>query len=319
MAIVKASYQVDSINLDLNFYVRHFYEEFFYDNIHYRFAGKAYQDVYLVNGYDGDDDLLLGIGGTGFGFNAWGDVVSGTVTGLVEMVYDGPQIVSIQNFSVSAARLFNAALSYGNADDRAVFASIMAGNDTVDLSALNDRFEGFAGHDRMWGHGGNDTLMGGTGNDTLNGGSGHDRLLGGDGADRLAGTTGHDILEGGNGTDILDGGTGRDRLFGGADASRDVFVFRSVAETAVGTQRDSVMQFRAGQDDIDLSLIDAHVGRSGNQVFAFAGTTAAAHSVWYVRTADGVVVRGDVNGNRTADFEIWVDDATRLGATDFIL
>lgn len=319
MATVKASYQVDSLSLDLNFYVRNFYEEFLYDNVYFRFGEKAYQDVYLINGYDGYDDLVLGIGGSGLGFDAWGDVVGGTVTGIVETFYDGPEIISIQNFSVSAARLYNAALTYGNSDDRAVFSAIMSGDDTVGLSAFNDRFEGFSGHDRMWGNGGSDTLIGGAGNDILSGGSGHDRLVGGDGADRLAGTTGSDILDGGNGTDLLDGGTGRDRLFGGTDASRDVFVFRRAAETAVGPQRDGVMQFRAGQDDIDLSLIDAHAGRGGNQVFAFAGTTAAAYSVWYVRHAEGVVVRGDVNGNKTADFEIWVDDAVRLGAADFIL
>lgn len=105
----------------------------------------------------------------------------------------------------------------------------------------------------------------------------------------------------------------------GADSARDVFIFRSTAETALGAQRDSILQFRVGQDDIDLSQIDAHLGRGGNQAFAFAGTTAAAHSVWYVKQAGGVVVRGDINGNRIADFEIWVDDAIRLGATDFIL
>ncbi|WP_256445650.1 hypothetical protein [Paracoccus everestensis] len=33
----------------------------------------------------------------------------------------------------------------------------------------------------------------------------------------------------------------------------------------------------------------------------------------------GVLVQGNTNGNKTTDFEIWVDDATRLGATDFLL
>lgn len=319
MATVKAHFQVDSLALDLNFYSRHFYEDLFYDNTYYRFGGKTYQDVYLVNGFDGYDDLVLGLGGTGFGFNWWGDVIAGTVTGLVEMIYDGPETLSIQNFSMSAVRIFNAAGTYGNADDRAVFSSIMAGNDTINLSAFNDRFEGWAGNDQMFGHGGNDTLIGGLGNDTLNGGVGIDRLLGGNGHDRLIGAMGNDYLEGGMGNDTLDGGSGRDQMYGGADAVRDVFIFRAPAETPVGAQRDQIMQFRAGQDDIDLSLIDAHITRAGNQAFAFSGTAAAAHSVWYVKQAGGVLVRGDTNGNKTADFEIWVDDATRLGATDFIL
>lgn len=259
----------------------------------------------------------MGFGG--FGFNAEGDVTRGTVTFMSEQVYYGPERWFLQDISVSAVRLYNAGLTYGNTDDRAVLSSMMAGSDTVNLSAYDDRFEGWAGNDRMSGHGGNDTLIGGTGNDLLNGGTGGDRLQGGSGGDRLLGGSAGDRLEGGTGQDMLEGGAGRDLLFGGVDAVRDVFVFRARAETAVGTQRDKIFEFRAGQDDIDLSLLDANTGRSGNQAFAYSGTAAAAHSVWYAKQADGVLVRGDVNGNKTADFEIWVDDATRLGAADFVL
>ncbi|WP_207100399.1 calcium-binding protein [Paracoccus shandongensis] len=319
MANFKAHYGVDSRLMDLNFYSRWFYEDLFLEDFYHEISGKTFQDVYIVNGWDGYNDLLLGFGGSGFGFTAWGAVTRGTVTFMSEEIYDGPEIWSMQNISVSAARLYNAALTYSNADDRALLASIMAGNDTITLSAYDDRFEGWAGHDRMSGQGGNDTLIGGTGNDTLNGGGGYDRLAGGDGNDRLIGAVGNDILKGGNGSDTLDGGTGRDHLYGGPDAARDVFIFRAAAETTVGAQRDQILQFRAGHDDIDLSLIDANAARAGNQAFAFTGTAAAAHSVWYVKQADGVLVRGDINGNKTADFEIWVDDATRLGAGDFIL
>lgn len=328
MATFKAYYQVDSLALDLNFYSRFFHDDVFLDNAYESFGGKTYQDIYLVNGWDGSQDLLLGVGGTGLVFNQQGDLIGGTVTGLAEAVYDGGDILLLQGFSVSAARLYNAGLTYGNADDRAVLSLMMAGNDTIQLSAYDDRFEGWAGHDRMSGQGGNDTLIGGAGNDTLiggagddtaNGGPGHDRLAGGDGHDRLLGAAGNDILEGGRGGDRLEGGLGRDRMSGGVDAVRDVFVFRAPGETALGAQRDSILQFRAGQDDIHLSVIDANPARAGNQGFAFTGTAAAAYSVWYVRQADGVLVRGDVNGNKAADFEIWVDDATALGAGDFIL
>jgi Ca2+-binding RTX toxin-like protein len=319
MATIKANYQIDSFGIDLNFYDRWFYDHVLLDNEHTSFNGRTYQDIYAINGYDGYDDLVIAFGGSGIGFDAWGHVNRGTVTGLVESVYDGADIWWAQDFSVSAVSIYRAGLTYGNADDRAVLALAMAGNDTVNLSAYDDRFEGWAGNDRMWGHGGSDTLIGGTGNDTMNGGSGHDRLTGGDGQDHLAGAAGNDTLDGGRGRDILEGGSGRDRMFGGADAVRDVFIFRAPSETAVGAQRDSIMQFRAGQDDIDLSLIDAHMARGGNQAFAFVGKAAAAHSVWYVKQAGGVLVRGDTNGNKTSDFEIWVDDETRLGATDFIL
>lgn len=319
MATFKAHDQFDSYSINLNFYDRWFYEDVFLDDGYEALNGRTYQDVYAINGYDGYNDLIIAFGGRGIGFDGLGNVNRGTVTGFVEGLFDGPDLWWAQGFSVSAVSLYRAGLTYGNADDRAVFASIMAGNDTITLSAYNDRFEGWAGHDRMSGQGGNDTLLGGAGNDTANGGGGNDRLVGGEGHDRLIGATGNDTLEGGGGSDTLDGGTGRDRLHGGLDAARDVFIFRAPVETAPGAQRDGILQFRVGQDDIDLSLIDANFARGGNQAFAFTGTAAAAHSVWYVRQADGVLVRGDVNGNKTADFEIWVDDAARLAANDFIL
>lgn len=319
MATFRAHYGIDSFSLDLNFYVRHFWHEAFYDNIYLSYGGRVYPDLYEVNGFDGSFDLVLSLGGTGFGFDAWGDIVRGTVTGIVESVYDGPEIWSLQDISASAVSLYRAALTWSDADDRTLVAQMMAGHDLVELSAQGDRFEGFGGNDRMFGHGGNDTLFGGAGNDMLNGGSGNDRLLGGLGNDRLIGGQGRDTLEGGAGADILDGGQGHDRMFAGLDAARDVFVFRAPGETVVGAQRDRIHQFRPGQDDIDLSAMDAHAGRAGNQAFAFSGTAAAAHSVWYVRQADGVIVRGDVNGNKAADFEIWVADVGRLGAGDFIL
>lgn len=319
MATFRAYYSVDSLLPDLNFYARHFWDDGFYDNVYVSYGGRVYPDVYEVNGFDGASDLLLSLGGTGFGFDAWGDIARGTVTGIVESVFDGPDIWSLQGIAVSAVSLYRAALTWSDADDRAIFARMMAGHDVINLSSQTDRFEGWAGNDRMFGHGGHDTLMGGTGHDLLNGGAGNDRLLGGAGNDRLTGAYGHDVLEGGTGADILDGGSGRDRMFAGLDASRDVFVFRARSDTAVGSQRDSIVQFRRGHDDIDLSAMDAHAGRAGNQAFGFSGTTAKAHSVWHVRQGDDVILRGDVTGDRTADFEIWLDDVARLSAGDLIL
>lgn len=320
MATMKAYHGINSLTLDLNFYSRYFHDDVFYDNQYLEFGGKSYQDIYAVNGWDGGDtDLIVGFGGTGFGFDARGNVTRGTVTGIFEAVFDGPDLWSASGFSVSAKSVFQVTLTAGNADDRALLASMMGQGDTVNLSRFDDRFEGWGGNDRMSGHGGNDTLIGGTGNDTLDGGADSDRLLGGAGQDRLVGAAGGDRLEGGSGNDRLEGGLGRDLLFGGSDSVRDVFIFRARTETAVGAQRDKIFDFRAGQDDIDLSLIDANTARAGDQAFAFAGTTAAAHSVWHVKQDGGVLVRGDLNGNRTADFEIWVDDVARLGTTDFIL
>lgn len=317
MARFQAQYEIDSFAIDMNFYVRHFWDELFYDNLYYDLAGRIYQDVYLVNGWNGDLDLMLGLGGTGFRYDEWSGY-SGTVTGMVEAFYDGPEIWSIQDTAISASRIYRASLTLGIADDRAVLATMLAGHDVIQLSRDDDRFEGWAGNDRMHGHDGWDALFGGTGNDMLDGGRGQDRLMGEAGSDRLIGGTGDDQLEGGAGADALEGGSGRDRMFGGVDATRDVFVFRSTADSMPGARRDVVIQFRPGQDDLDLSAMDANTGRGGNQAFAYGGTTAAAHAVWHVKQAGGVLVKGDLNGNAVADFEIWVADVARLGAGDFI-
>ena len=49
------------------------------------------------------------------------------------------------------------------------------------------------------------------------------------------------------------------------------------------------------------------------------GRRRRANSVWFARTDGGVLVRGDVNGDRVQDFEIMVIGADRVGAADFLL
>lgn len=408
MAVVQAQYGIDSLAVDLNFYSRHFYDDEFSNNINYGYNGRAYQDVYLVNGYDGSSDLLFGFFGHDFGFNSSGQANRGTVKAFGEATYGGQDLWSIEGVSVSLARLTSVAITASNSDDRALLSSIMSGNDTIQLSAFDDRFEGWGGNDRMVGAGGNDTLLGGDGNDTLrgetgndildggagrdhltggqgndvfvvtagdvtieqanggtdrvnstsswnlsayvenltltgsasvtgngnslanringnagnnvlDGGAGNDTIFGNAGNDRMVGGTGNDTLNGGVGTDTLSGGLGRDMMYGGAGLTRDVFVFNSASDSRVGGQRDQVFDFQLGRDDINLSGIDANSRVGGNQVFDFSGTQADEHSVWLVRQAGGLIVRGDINGDLNADFEIWVNGMARLNENDFLL
>lgn len=90
-----------------------------------------------------------------------------------------------------------------------------ARNDTVNLGAGDDRYNGLLGDDTARGGYGNDIIYGAAGGDRLIGGAGNDRLNGGEGRDTLLGGSGHDLLYGGNGGDTLNGGAGQDRLFGG--------------------------------------------------------------------------------------------------------
>ena len=89
----------------------------------------------------------------------------------------------------------------------------------------NDVFYARGGNDVIVGRGGRDVIYGGPGNDLIMGGRGSDRLFGGPGRDRISGGHGNDLLQGNAGRDLLRGNSGddtlrthdrnRDRAFGG--------------------------------------------------------------------------------------------------------
>ncbi|WP_210482681.1 peroxidase family protein [Microvirga antarctica] len=99
----------------------------------------------------------------------------------------------------------------------------------------------------LTGNAGDNVLKGASGRDVLKGGSGDDRLDGGTGDDVLIGGAGNDILLGGAGNDRLSGGSGDDTLKG--NAGHDIFVFDR------GAGRDTVVDFRHGQDRIDTRAL----------------------------------------------------------------
>lgn len=163
----------------------------------------------------------------------------------------------------------------------------------------------------LWGFGGNDELLGAAGDDRLLGGAGSDIMFGGAGADRL---------EAGAGADRLNGGLGKDQLYGGVDATGDRFVFAAPSHSKVGLNRDVVHNFSRGADHIDLRVMDANPATAGmNETFDWSGKTRDAHSVWWAASSQGVLLRGDVNGDRTADFEILLKGVASLGAWDVLL
>lgn len=193
-------------------------------------------------------------------------------------------------------------------------------------NALANNMTGNNGHNVLNGGMGNDTIQGGLGNDTLNGGDGLDRLFGQAGNDYIVGANGADYLDGGAGADTLTGASGSDTLIGGLGADvlyggleRDVFRFNTHLDSPMGAGRDRIADFTANLDDIDLSAIDANLSAAGNQTFAFTGGRAAAHSVWFVQQGPNVIVRGDVNGDSAADFEIMLLGTTSVSGGDFLL
>ncbi|MBE8601832.1 M10 family metallopeptidase C-terminal domain-containing protein [Pseudomonas cyclaminis] len=98
--------------------------------------------------------------------------------------------------------------------------------------------------------------------------------LGGSGDDLIQGNQAPNNLVGGAGDDVIDGGPGQDRLWGGR--GKDTFVF-SDASHSTAAAPDKIMDFRRGQDTIDVSNIRAATGKSGlSYVDEFSGQAGEA-------------------------------------------
>ncbi|TCM57602.1 putative secreted protein (type I secretion substrate) [Rhizobium sp. PP-F2F-G48] len=149
-----------------------------------------------------------------------------------------------------------------------------------------------------------------------------ENVIGSGNNDTLFGSNEVNIFSGNAGNDRLFGGLGADDLTGGAGADR--FLFESVKDSTVATAgRDTIFDFSGTAGDrIDLSVIDASSLLSGNQAFKFTGTaafTGQAGDLRYVKQASDTYIYGDVNGDKTADFAIHLDDAVTLSKDFFIL
>jgi Ca2+-binding RTX toxin-like protein len=142
------------------------------------------------------------------------------------------------------------------------------------------------------------------------------------GSDGLA-LTGNELdnrLVGAGGDDVLEGGGGRDVLVGGADA--DTFVYRSLADSATGANRDVIRDFALG-DLIDLGGIDAIASSGIDDAFEFIGDTAFSQQAGELRQSSvgngNTLISGDVDGNGAADFQILLVGIHVLQDTDFVL
>lgn len=205
------------------------------------------------------------------------------------------------------------------------------GNDILNALNTNDTLNGGIGNDTLFGNGGNDLLDGGAGNDSLDGGTGNDTLLGENGNDTLDGGTGNDSLNGGAGNDTLIGGSGNDILVGGAGRDTmsdgtgdDIYRYFSTSESAVGIQRDVILNFNGGFDRLDLSFIDANLNIAGNQAFSFIGTnnfSGIGGEVRYFTSGNNLILQAKIHGdgNIVADMEIQLNGLGSISAADIIL
>lgn len=295
-------------------------------------GGGAGNDVYYIHA---SSELL--IEETGQGRDAvFASASYGLAANFETLTLTGSQ--AINGYGNSAANTLT-----GNRAANALNG--LEGNDTLDGREGNDTLDGGSGADTMIGGAGDDTYVvsgadiiteaAGGGTDTVQSaatyvlGSTLENLtltgsaaVNGTGnalANVLIGNAAANTLSGGNGKDTLNGGAGTDKLYGGADSAQDVFVFNTAAECGKGTTKDMVYDFTSGTDRIDLRGIDANTAVAGDQAFKFNGATAAANAIWCVASGGVLVVSGDVNGDKIADFQIGVSQVSSLLAGDFLL
>lgn len=249
----------------------------------------------------GGDDVLVGRGGNdalrgGAGVDrlfgqAGNDVLNGGAGG--DILVGGDQIDAASYASATEGVLADLVARARNTGDA-------AGDVYVGIENLF----GSSGSDRLYGTDARNVMLGDTGADLLVGRGGNDFLDGGDDGD---------ILDGGAGDDVIIGGAGGDRMFGGAGSDR--FVYRTLGDDR-GGGFDSIVDFRRGEDVIDLRAIDADTTLAGNQAFRFVGSTLTGNA-GDLAFNDGVL-GADVDGDRTIDFLVFVQVGT-LNASDFLL
>jgi len=184
----------------------------------------------------------------------------------------------------------------------------------------------------------NGKVLGGSGNDLLKGGADDDRFDGGRGADTLYGHDGDDNLAGGGGRDWLVAGAGNDFLYGGGGGDlmtggdgNDRFFFKSLDDFATaGHGRDLITDFVPGEDVIDLSAINPPTQIPTAFTFVgthdFSGTPSnisplppGPFELRYEIKGNKTVVGGDVDGDGTPDFKLWLVGRMDLHASDFLL
>ena len=192
------------------------------------------------------EQMELVLNGTGFTFDAMGDVTGGTIT-EVQFFNELGYIAQLTGYPISAAELYDAFQAVRTNFDLDPIFDILYNRVpyTVNGSEGGDYFGAASLDDLFFGNGGPDSLFGALGDDTIHGGSGNDRLSGGEGDDLIFGNTGNDVIIADTGNDTINGGLGTDylsmdALSGSVSPITVDFAAGSIADAVVGDVRARV-------------------------------------------------------------------------------
>ena len=176
-ATISSIYALDMTDLDLNRLYSGAWQSGLLDNSNFYFNGKQYEDSYVVDWYAGGVYYGSVFGGSGMTVNAQQEITGGTATGYLETYWDGSAYVpyfAIENISINAIDIWNAALTTSLTDDDALLVSMLSGDDTINGSSYGDTLLGLNGNDKFYAGDGDDTIFADAGNDIIYGGNGTD-------------------------------------------------------------------------------------------------------------------------------------------------
>lgn len=235
----------------------------------YNFSSSLFQ----LNYSNGASDTFSGFG---FTYNYYHDYYSGltfvspagggVVTNYFAADSYGNERVSGSGLSIPFSVILGAASTYSLADDCAVVATALAGNDTVWGSLYADRLDGYGGNDSILGYDGNDAVYGSGGNDYLSGMNGNDYVNGG---------TGADVMFGGYGNDTFIVDSASDRVYDAAGQGTDTVYASTSFALAAGQYIESLgTTAPAGTAAINLygnEFAQAIVGNNGANLLSGGG------------------------------------------------
>jgi Ca2+-binding RTX toxin-like protein len=164
-----------------------------------------------------------------------------------------------------------------------------------------------------------------------------ENVIGTNFGDTITGNNADNTLNGGGGNDVIDGGSGHDKIIGGAGHDtmtggfgNDTFIFEHASDGPMSAATiydlDTIKDFVRGQDKIDLhALVNETANHHALTFIDGAAFSGVAGQVSAVFNGYGWLVRADLDGDRTADFQVLVSSSTdlemhnHLQTSDFIL